>query len=310
MKPVVAFWTANIQKQGSFKLGWFSEKTHWLSWVLAVNLIYEHYGRVALVVDRLGGEILCSHLKLPFTDISYACEGLEKDWGIDPRHWVAGKLLSYYVQDEPFFSFDSDAFLWNKLPGFIEQSQVFAQSPEIVTKQEENVSWGYKPTILTKYLTSTPPGYGLGQVDVSYCAGVWGGNNYIFFKDYAKRALDMLGCSENKEGWEKLFTDFEGDTGFVAPIVEQYLFGLECVNKGVKPVLWFESNEGKGSVYDPLLTEKCGYTHLLSDSKANPEIAEALEVCVKALYPDAYRRVCDFIDHNMGEQLIRKYAKQ
>lgn len=309
MKPVVAFWTANIQRQGSFKLGWFSEKTHWLSWVLSVNLIYQHYGRVCLVTDRLGWDILVDLLGLPFTDVSLDCEKLQTQWHIDPKHWVAGKLMSYYVQKEPFFSFDSDAFLWNKLPGYLENSGVFSQSPEIVTQGEENATWGYKPSVLSKYLKILPPYFGEKKVDISYCAGVWGGTNFDFFNSYSSIALNVLGCSENREGWEKLLADNNGGIGFVAPIVEQYFFGLECLNQSIKPVLWFDKDSGKGSVYDPICTERYGYTHLLSDSKANPEIAEALDVCVKAMYPEQYRKVQEFINNDTGKKLISKYAK-
>ncbi|MBT8341823.1 MAG: hypothetical protein HKP58_10090 [Desulfatitalea sp.] len=285
MRAIWSFWS---KPYGShYSANWLTEKHHWLSWVLSVETARRHYPDTALITDDEGADILVDRLGIQFSEVSLDLEALSDE---DPCWWALGKLYAYRAQQKPFVHIDADVFLWKRLPLFVEQAPVFAQSPESADSsfyQKKSVIdalhnfGGWIPEPWQWYATS-----GVSQLAAN--CGIVGGTNTQMINEYAKLSFRTITDHANRAIWKHL-----NEGSDIMVIIEQYLLNA-CVE--------YSRRNGDASVYLQYLfgsidgpyqagnAAALGYSHLISGAKKNRNTMERIERVVRRDYPALYRR--------------------
>jgi hypothetical protein len=190
MKIVQTFWTGPIVSDNplGIKAGWLSAEYHWMAWALSCLQLKKLYGRVELVTDNLGKEILVDKLGLPYDNVSTQLEGSLNDY--PPELWSLAKISAFAAQQEPFLHFDGDCFIWQRLDNELVEAGLVAQNVE------ENLSY-YRDMMadMEKKGWQMPPLLqGVSRAPTIYAAntGVFGGHNIALIQRYCQAAFDFV----------------------------------------------------------------------------------------------------------------------
>jgi hypothetical protein len=182
-KAVQTFW---INDEKHLHGGWLNTKFHLLGWGLSALSFSKFFQNLELITDALGKDILIDQLQLPYTSVSLAQENFQP---ANDKIWVLRKIYSYSLQNEPFLHVDGDAFLFSPFDDAFLNSPLLAQNIEYdfpnywqVYEQITN-KCNYLPAYLKKDTN--------GKLSAAN-AGIVGGNNYSFFKDFAKEIDTFL----------------------------------------------------------------------------------------------------------------------
>jgi hypothetical protein len=295
MRSVWSFWTKPAQAGRSWN--WPSEKHHLLAWILSLETARKHYPKTSLVTDDVGAKILVDGLGLEFDRVSTELNVLE---GHDPAIWMMGKLYAYRAQTEPFIHLDTDIFLWKRLHAGVENAPVFAQNPEPFALGASH----YQPEKMKFIMTDRTGGWvprewewamSLGNPQRGECCGVMGGNQVDFIHYYADTAIKMIEDKRNEAGWALV-----ADRGEFNTLIEQYHLAA-CVDyHRNRPDSRYRQIEIRyifdsfADAFNPNISAKLGFTHLLSTAKQSNVLGERLEKRVKRDYPEQYKRCLRF----------------
>lgn len=176
------------------KAGWISPEYHWMSWALSALQIVKLYGKIELVTDCKGKEILIDTLKLPYSNVITDLE--EKMDNYPQELWSLAKVYTYSMQDEPFIHIDGDCFLWNKFNSEIDNAELVCQNLEIdlfyyremLIKIRDHFKYIPKELSINELLQST----------IYACnAGVFGGKNLDFIKFYCHSVFQFIEKNQN-----------------------------------------------------------------------------------------------------------------
>lgn len=291
MRAVWSFWQTPFAAHRA--AAWGSEKSHLLAWVLSFETARQHYPETTLVTDDAGARILLDGLGLEFDTVSLKLNELR---GCDPSWWSAGKLVAIAEQDEPFVHIDADVFLWAPLPAELTAAPVFAQNPEPFTGGGSY----YRPEVFEIALAGRagawlPEEWGwhgtFGAIPRGECCGIVGGTRLDFLHHYARQGLRLLNDPGNWSGLDTLL-----DRPPLTITVEQYLLSA-CVEhhrskpgspyRGVRLAYLFDS---WAEAADEAQAAQVGFTHLIADTKREPDNAERLDRRVRQDYPERYER--------------------
>lgn len=283
--------------------GWPSARAHLLSWVLSVGEASKHYDDTMLITDQRGKALLVDDLGLRFATVSESLESLR---GHDPSWWALGKIAAYREQREPFLHLDSDVILWQRLPPMLESAAVLAQNPEHFTIGDSS-SWyvpdrfealllgedGWLPREWRWYRATF--GRELGAI----CCGVYGGQRVEFLRYCADLAFEILDHPRNASLLKRVD---DGERQRFVMLLEQFL-PMACLE--------YHSDNRFSSHYGAMVryyfhsiqdarfrAVRCGFTHLMGASKADPKLVARLESRVKSGYPDLYLRCAQIADRS------------
>ena len=290
MRAVWSFWSAPHRR--FYHRYWHSERTHRLCWILSVAQAARHYPDTCLHADEAGAALLVDRMGLPFRHVSTALEELNRA-DADPEWWVLGKLATYAAQDGPFVHIDADVILWNPIPPAIAGAPVFSQNPERFEFEDQSLYRADRfveaMTELGGWLPDEWIRYAGRRRNAALCCGIVGGSDVAFFRRYARTAMAIIAHPRNRIVWQRL-----GIRDNI--LVEQYFLAacLEAAadEAGLPPTqprasFLFPSS---AHAFDPVESGRRGYTHLIGDAKADPDIAGRLEARVRAMYPELYER--------------------
>ncbi|XLS29064.1 DUF6734 family protein [Flavobacteriaceae bacterium M23B6Z8] len=287
MKIVQSFWSVPfLQKEKKFvherKFGGFIEKKYfYYAWCLSALSIHKFYDHLELITDDYGLSIF-GKLDLPYRQIS---KELNVFKNYDPELWAIGKIKAYEIQETPFIHIDGDVFLWKRLPDFIEQASVLVQS----TEGQFNV---FQPLIaqVKEEFPFVPPSFNHPEEGM-YNAGIIGGNDIAFFKDYCKKVNRFI--DENKESLHTVNKSL-----FNAVFEQYYLFKL-IHEENVNVSLYIHDIDYECyKICDFLEIRRTQfYTHMLGKFKAYQYTCRQLESLFRSLYPHHYALVNSLLNN-------------
>ena len=167
-------------------------------------------------------------------------------------------------------------------------------------------NWFYQPQEFIAFVQSIKGGWLPEELVWFYrnfsaqraeCCGIFGGNDLNFIHYYANTGLKLIEHWDNHTAWSQL----ENKTVHMV-LVEQYLLSA-CIEfhrhqsdspfANVQMDYLFQSVE---EAFDPLRSQTAGYTHLIGDSKRDPDLAERLEKRVARDYPKTYERCLHYLN--------------
>ncbi len=267
--------------------GWRHRKFFYMSWALSSLLLKNNYGKVSLMTDSLGAEILGDTLKLPFDNISTELDVL-CDYHEDL--WAVGKIYTYGRQDNSFLHFDSDVFVWEKFDNDILNAELIAQNIEInFPLDKQSLQEIYRcfelPTWIQQFIYQSDL--------ISSNAGILGGRDATFFQEYSRSVLEIIEI--NKKKLPKINLPISNT------IFEQYLF--TCHARRInKPISYFLDN-----IENKYLEHLCNfqaipfhkkYIHIIGPYKRMLTSEMWLEERLLLEFPEYYYRIINLLKQN------------
>jgi len=287
MKIVQSFWSKPIYSsfnQNNHKHfgGWRYKKYSYMSWALSCLTFKKNYNNIELVTDLQGKKLLIDTLQLPFSNVRVELDSLNR---YPEQLWAVGKLYSYALQEEPFIHVDNDIFIWSRFPKKIETADLVAQNTDLIEPDYQQALQH-----LTSHDIELPlllkKDYELHNKFNSSNAGIIGGNNVDFFKEYSKRSFEFIHSNLSKVNKNIIGSSF-------AIIYEQYLYCALARKYNIEICHLF-SEEERRLVSLPDFINKYNsfkYTHCYSISKHSIEICRELEHQLLLDYPEYYERI-------------------
>lgn len=287
MKIVHSFWTKPYLSKGfnKFKGGWFEKQYYYMSWALSCLQFRQYYEQVELVTDSYGKQILVDALQLPYTSVRVELDQLND---YHPDLWALGKTIAYRLQEEPFIHADGDVYLYERLPAALEAAPLIAQHleadfPYYAPHYEmmEQV-FEYIPECMLQDRAQNP-------IFNAYCAGLLGGQDYAFFKEYAREVFALI--DRNAHLLDKLIPNH------LNVLFDQYLFycltqqerkTVHCFAEGV-------TLEFKGFTDFKGVPHRQKYIHPVDVFKKYKTNCELLAYRLRLDYPDYYYRILSLL---------------
>lgn len=192
MKIIQSYWTKPMLQM----CNWAIIDYHFITWTLSCLRLKQFYQEVSIYTDDIGKDILIDILKLPYDSVFLELNEIQS---VPSQIWTWGKIYTYSLQEVPFLHVDGDVIIGKKLP--------FDTEPLIAQHVERNFEHNKQFfSLLEREKYSYPDNILLDKENIGEVnAGILGGNNIDFFKDYiftAKKFMSdnikNIASSENK----------------------------------------------------------------------------------------------------------------
>jgi len=280
MKIIQSFWSGGKKSLLKDDFGWLTPEYHVMGWCLSSNLLSELYN-VELYTDKVGYDFLIEKLQLPYSKVHIVLDDLNE---YNKNLWALSKIYTYSLQNEPFLHVDGDVFIWEKFSDELISGNLIAQNLEsatdyyekIMTELEEELNYFPKEILLDRKED---------KLIKAYNAGIFGGHNIDFFKDYTAKSFKFVDKNINNLNNINV-TNFN-------IFFEQYLF--YCLSKGIKVNCYFdevfEDNGYKGfGNFEDVPYDKT-FLHLLGVYKRDPYTCKKMSQNLLIEYPNEYTKV-------------------
>ena len=298
MKIVHTFWVDEGKNPLKDSFGWCSAPYHLMSWALSCLQLHQFYEDIELITDRKGKELLIDQLKLPYKNVRVELDKLNL---VEiPGLWVMKKIYSYTLHEEPFLNVDGDVYVYEPFPDELISAPLIAQNIE------QDFDY-YKELVglVTDIFPSVPKPiieqiYKGKEIQASN-AGILGGIDYVFFKDYYQVVEQFIANNQDqiKSLSPSQMVNFNA-------VVEQYIFHCLSTDQGI------EVNYLLDTVYDPSFFESfanfhhlpndISFMHALGDYKKNGWVCDQLAHRLRLDYPDYYRKISDLLQSGQQSQ--------
>jgi len=279
--------------------GWAAPEYHLMGWALSCLQLNEVYGKVVLYANSQAARLLIDAMQLPYSAIHLTHDKLTLP---HPALWALSKIYTYSIQEHPFLHIDGDVFLFKPLHPKLLNGELIAQNVEVATEKL------YIPAqkLLMQYLEFFPPCVKKdfeGNMPIRACnAGVLGGNNLSFFRDYTDAAFDYVYKNMNilKYMNINMFNVF----------FEQHLFYALAREKDISVRVVFGDMiedfgyEHLGNFHEVPFNRS--YLHLIGPFKRDELTCISMAAKLRELYPDYYdRTVALFRNRNIRLRIRR-----
>lgn len=284
MQALQSFWTKPNRTTGEdrSKGGFYSMRYNLQSWGLSSSLLQQVYGNTRLITDTPGKKLLIDQLALPYTDVDTRLDALND---YPQELWALGKMRSYEIQEEAFVHIDHDAYLWNRLPAYMEQAPVLSQSPEKLIPDAQEVF----ELVIKRFNYFPAPFWARRQrADLLDCfnAGLIGGQDVALFSEYAREAFRFVERNDfnriPRKRWPTINMFFE-----------QLMLQCFCKVAGVQVAFLFEQEYPysllSNHTYRNMRREQ-GYVHLMWYKKS-PDMASWVDRWLLQANPEIYYRI-------------------
>ena len=174
--------------------GWIAPEYHLMGWALSCLQLHKLYGSITLYANSPAAGLLLDTLQLPFNSLILVHDQLTLP---HPDLWALPKIYTYSLQEKPFLHVDGDVFLFEPLDSGLLDSDLVAQNKEVATEhyyfpaqKALMCHFSFFPPCVKKDFESGKP--------IHACnAGILGGNNISFYRDYT--ALTLTQCPQDIE---------------------------------------------------------------------------------------------------------------
>lgn len=297
MKIVHTFWIDEGKDPLKDSFGWCSAQYHVISWALSCLQLHQFYDNIELITDHKGKDLLIDQLKLPYKRVRTELEGL--DFNDVPSLWVAKKIYSYTLHEEPFLNVDGDVYIFKPFPGNLISGQLIAQNieqgfdyyKELVDLVEN--TFDFMPSFF-----STP--YNQDKTLNGSNAGIIGGQHFGFFKLYFENVKAFVDLNKTKINQlpDALISNFNA-------VVEQFIFyrlsqELEIPIRYYLPPSLDPAFDGYADFH--YLPKNCPYIHTMGSFKKNGWVCEQMAHRLRIDYPEYYYRILSLFEYKaVGE---------
>ena len=263
--------------------GWAAPEYHLMSWALSCLQLCKIYGNITLYANSQAAHLLIDTLQLPYTEMHLTHDQLRL---IHPDLWALPKLYTYSLQETPFLHIDGDVFLFNPFHPHLLDGELIAQNIEVATEYYTSTQ-----RELMQYFTFFPPcvrkEFDSGIPIQAVNAGILGGNNLSFIRNYTHQAFEYI--NKNANNLQHINVDHFN------VFFEQHLFYALVHENGNAIQVLFEdivNDNGYlhlGDFHDVPFNRS--YLHLLGHFKRDEFTCIQMANKLKELYPEYYYRI-------------------
>lgn len=298
MDVIQSFWSKPFFKEtddlnARFRGGWLSANFFFYSCLLSCLKFKQNYGEVSLYTDDQGKELLIDKLEIPYSKVFLDLNSLQD---YPSELWALGKILTYSLQNAPFIHADTDVFVWNKLPDRFLDTDLIAQNFEFnFPKYKEVLEAAFSE--FQNFSKDQFPLYTQTNDVFAFNAGIIGGQNNTFFKDFKNRVFQIV--NDNLDRLEKI------NLGVFNMVYEQML-GFEMANAQQIEIRFLKPrmNEAFTNVMKfHLVPVKENYIHTVGYAKKSIEMCEQLKYRLKYEFPLEYQKLNqNLIKYNLSSE--------
>lgn len=294
MKIVHTFWIDEGKDPLKDSFGWCRAPYHLMSWALSCLQLHQFYEDLELITDKKGKELLIDQLNLPYKKVKVELD--DAGFVQIPDLWVMKKIYSYTLHEEPFLHVDGDVFVYAPFPKELLSSQLIAQNIEQDFDYYKELvglvadTFPFVPRPITEQINK-------GKEIQASNAGIFGGKNHAFFKDYFKVVEQFVAANQ-----DKIKSLSPSQLVNFNAVVEQYIFHCLSTDQGI------EVNYLLDTVYDPSFFESfanfhhlphnISFLHALGDYKKNGWVCDQLAYRLRLDYPEYFARVMNLFEND------------
>ena len=283
MNFIQTLYIANSKHPFKDSFGWAAPEYHLMGWALSCLQLNKLYGSVELYANSNAAKLLIDTLELPYSKLHLTHDNLNL---INDNLWALPKIFTYSLQSEPFVHLDGDVFIFKQLPDTLLQNDLIAQNVEtatdyyLSTQKELLQNFTFFPACVKAEFDLPTP---INAVN----AGILGGNNIAFIKEYTDIAFEYI----NKNA-AKLSTV---NVDLFNVFFEQHLFYALAKEKSISIGCLFEEiiedNQYKhlSEFYEAPYSKS--YFHLLGHYKRDKYTCLQMTAKLRELYPEYYYRI-------------------
>ena len=261
-----------------------------MGWALSCLQLRKYYDDVVLYADDVTAKLLIDTLRLPYTEVICSLNELSQ---YDSRLWALPKIHAYSKQTTPFLHVDGDVFIFKPFAENLLKNDLIAQNLEFsidfyekhMKKLESLVS--YVPVEISEIRRT--------EKEIrSHNAGILGGNDLDFFKEYTEKAFECI--KKNKAAFSKI------DLGVFNVFFEQCLFhalvkkGNKTVGVEIPGIVGDTDYVDLGDFHEVPFNRQ--YLHLLGNFKRNKSVCDQMAYRLRMDNPEYYYRVISLIKKN------------
>lgn len=290
MRIIQSAWACNKSSLLISNSGWLAPEYNLMSWTLSCLQLKKYYPELILYSDSVSAKMLIDVLQLPYSEVICNLDSLNI---YHPQLWALPKIAAYSQQEKPFLHVDGDVFIWKKFEDSLMKGNLIAQNLEAATDYYQRImislesALNYFPDEILLERKSK-------KTIFAYNAGIFGGNDILFFKEYTSKAFDFVG--KNMLNLSKI------NVSNFNIFFEQYLF--YCLakkhDKKVNVLLpeTIGDNQYKGFGDFSKIPYEKHYLHLLGSYKRNDFVCKQMADRFRQDYPEYYYRIIELFKKN------------
>jgi hypothetical protein len=312
MRIIHSFWSKPMLDDEGNKISnlsyssWVNKNMFYYSYALSTLLINKYYpGKVTLVTDKFGKNLLIDTLKLPYDEVIVELDCLNH---YPKQFWALGKIYTYSLMNQPFIHVDYDFFLSKPFEKSFENADLVAYMDEDDSGRQN----GYKKCIDDYFSNYTIPTkvqkYFDSHQNIAFNAGIYGGSKIDIFKELWALTKEIIDIN-----LIKIFDDSsKGNPAFTMTnvILEQYLFACIAQEKKLKVECLHQNENLLPDNSDFWLTEnnvpkyKAQYypdqhVHMCGANKACIDSAIAVESILKTISPESFFLINELLEKQL-----------
>jgi len=188
MRIIQSLWSGKQTDLLKHNAGWASPEYHLMSWALSCLQLTQFYDNVTLYTDSASAGMLIDKLKLPYAEVVCNLDKLNK---YDPGLWALAKIDTYQQQEKPFLHVDGDVFIWKAFDQNLLSGDLIAQNKEAATDYYEKIMLALE-TSLSYFPQEIIDDRNSNKLIYAFNAGILGGNDIPFFKEYTSKAFEFV----------------------------------------------------------------------------------------------------------------------
>jgi hypothetical protein len=285
MRIIQSSWSCNQKSLLTSNSGWLAPEYNLMAWTLSCLQLKQYYPDVVLYCDSVSAKTLIDSLELPYSEVISSLDVLNS---YHSQLWALPKIYAYSQQEKPFLHVDGDVFIWKKFEDDLMNSGLIAQNTESATNYYETImlsledNLSYFPKEIKIERESKRP-------ILAYNAGIFGGSNIPFLKEYTAKAFEFV--DKNESNLSKInVTNFN-------IFFEQYLFYCmakhQNQNVGVLIPEVIKDNQYMGFGDFTKVPYEKNFLHLLGTYKKSEFVSNQLANKLREDYPDYYYRITE-----------------
>jgi hypothetical protein len=313
MRIIHSFWSKPMLDSKSNRISnlsyssWVNKNMFYYTYALSTFLVNKYYsGKVTLVTDKFGKELLIDTLKLPYDEVIVELDYLNQ---YPKQFWALGKIYTYSLMNQPFIHLDYDFFLVKSFDKSFENADLVAYMDENDEARQRAYIKCMKDYFVNYTIPTKVKKYFESYENIAFNAGVFGGTKIDIFKDLWSISQEIIETNAVKIADDTS----KGNPAFTMTnvILEQYLFAciakekeikVECLhqNENLLPPqsdFWLPENnipKYKAQYYPDQ------YVHMCGAHKACIDSAIAVKNGLKKISPESF----SLINQLLEKQLI------
>ena len=268
--------------------GWAAPEYNLMGWALSSLQLHKLYGNITLFANSRAARLLIDTLQLPYSEVNLAHDQFTL---IHPDLWALPKIYTYSQQKQPFLHIDGDVFLFEPLNVNLLESALIAQNMEVATEHCYMLTQKELMRHFTFFPACVKKDFESGIPFQACNAGVMGGHNLSFFRDYTTLVFEYI--NKNTESLSRV------DRDMFNVFYEQHLFYALSKEKAL-PVSVVMEGLVEDNGYKHLgdfheVPFNRSYLHLLGHFKRDEYTCIRMASKLKELYPDYYEKIIALI---------------